>query len=151
MGNISEGDRMWETPNSGKGTRGSGKGGGWGLGWLGDRHWGGHLMGWALSDMLGKLNSNKNKNKNKKRVPGKLGWVSHPLSLNEQMSQILLSINVEKQVQLDLYCSQLGSHRKALQLTMLPPDHQSSRGQMTVPAAEAKWLLVKGDSHNSES
>ena len=42
--------------------QGSGKGGGWGMGWPGDRHWGGgHLTGWALSDMLyvGKLNSNK--------------------------------------------------------------------------------------------
>ena len=34
-----------------------------GLGWLGDRHWGGHLMGCALGVMLyvGKLNSNKKK------------------------------------------------------------------------------------------
>ena len=31
------------------------------LGWLGDGHWGGHLMGWTLGVMLcvGKLNSNK--------------------------------------------------------------------------------------------
>ena len=28
VGNISEGDRTWETPNSGKQTRGSGRGGG---------------------------------------------------------------------------------------------------------------------------
>ena len=28
------------------------------MGWLGDEHWGGHLMEWALGDMLGvgKLN-----------------------------------------------------------------------------------------------
>ena len=34
-------------------------GGGWG--WLGDGHWGGHLMGWALGVILyvGKLNTNK--------------------------------------------------------------------------------------------
>ena len=34
-----------------------------GMGWLGDRHWGGHLMGWALGAILyvGKLNTNKNK------------------------------------------------------------------------------------------
>ena len=33
-----------------------------GMGWLGDGHWGGHLIGWALGYMLyvGKLNSNKN-------------------------------------------------------------------------------------------
>ena len=55
--NISESDKTWETPNSGKWTKGSG----WvvdvGLGWLGD----GHLVGWALVVMLyvGKLNSNK--------------------------------------------------------------------------------------------
>ena len=30
------------------------------MGWLGDRHWGGHLMGWALGIILyvGKSNSN---------------------------------------------------------------------------------------------
>ena len=34
-----------------------------GLGWLGDGHWGGHLVWWALGVMLyvGKLNSNYNK------------------------------------------------------------------------------------------
>ena len=38
------------------------KGGGRGCGWLGDGHWGGHLMGWALGAILyvGKSNSNKN-------------------------------------------------------------------------------------------
>ena len=32
-----------------------------GWGWLGDGHWGGHLIGWALGVMLygGKLNTNK--------------------------------------------------------------------------------------------
>ena len=40
VGNISEGDSTWETPNSGKWTRGSGRGRGWGgMGWLGDGHW----------------------------------------------------------------------------------------------------------------
>ena len=29
MGNIREGDKTWETPNSGKQTRDSGRGGGW--------------------------------------------------------------------------------------------------------------------------
>ena len=60
--NISEGDKTWETPNSGKWIKGSRKGGGLGgLGYLGDGHWGGHLAGWALGVMLyvGKLNSNK--------------------------------------------------------------------------------------------
>ena len=34
---------------------------GGGMGWLGDRHWRGHLMGWALGVMLyvGISNSNK--------------------------------------------------------------------------------------------
>ena len=68
--NISEGDKTWETLNSGKWTRVGGKGGGQGreLGWLGDGHWGGHLAGWALGVMLhvGKLNSNKKKLKKKK-------------------------------------------------------------------------------------
>ena len=32
MGNINEGDRTWEIPNSGKWTRGTGKGGRGGLG-----------------------------------------------------------------------------------------------------------------------
>ena len=60
--NISERDKTWKTPNSGKRTRGNWKGGGSGVGvtewWaLGDRH----LAGWALGVMLhvGKLNSNK--------------------------------------------------------------------------------------------
>ena len=57
----SECDRTWETPNSGKRTRASGRGGGQGDGWLGDRHWGGHLTGWALGVILyvDKLSSNK--------------------------------------------------------------------------------------------
>ena len=61
MGNIRKGDRTWETPNSEKRTRGGRKGGGWGVGWMGDGHWGGHLMGWALGVILyvGKLNTNK--------------------------------------------------------------------------------------------
>ena len=56
-----EGDKTWETPNTGKWTRGSGKGGGQGLEWLGNKHWGGHLTGWALCIVLyvGKLNSSK--------------------------------------------------------------------------------------------
>ena len=45
---------------------------------MGDRHWGGHLMGWALGVILyvGKLNTNKNKliikNKKIKTVQGKI-------------------------------------------------------------------------------
>ena len=61
---ISEDDRTWETPNSGKWTKGSGKGGGWGHGVTGWWALRGALMGWALGDMLyvGKLNSStKNK------------------------------------------------------------------------------------------
>ena len=55
MGNIREGDRTWETPNSGKQTRGSGRGGGRGA-------WGDWVMGteggnwrdehWVLCYML---------------------------------------------------------------------------------------------------
>ena len=39
------------------------------MGWLGDSHWGGHLMGWALGVMLyvGKFNSNKKKEKEKEK------------------------------------------------------------------------------------
>ena len=63
MRNIRKGDRTWETPNSGKGTRGGGRGGGLGVEvteWWALR---GHLMGWALGVILyvGKLNSNKKK------------------------------------------------------------------------------------------
>ena len=60
--NISEDDKTWETPNSGKQGLVEKEVGG-GLGWLGDGHWGGHLTGWALGVMLyvGKLNSNKKK------------------------------------------------------------------------------------------
>ena len=58
----SEGDRTWETPNSGKWTKGSGRGGGGGWGdWVTgtERE---HLTGWALVVILyvGKSNSNKN-------------------------------------------------------------------------------------------
>ena len=45
VGNIREGDRTWETPNSGKWTRGGGKGGRGGWGWLGDGHRAGALDG----------------------------------------------------------------------------------------------------------
>ena len=66
--NISEDDRTWEIPNSGKWTRGSGKGCGWGVGgdWVTGTE-GGHLVGWALGVMLyvGKLNSNKKRKKKK--------------------------------------------------------------------------------------
>ena len=60
-GNIREGDRTWETPNSWKWIRGSRRGGEQGLGWLGDGHWTGHLMQRAVGVTLyvGKLNSNK--------------------------------------------------------------------------------------------
>ena len=59
--NISEGDKTWETPNSGN-EQGVVEGEvGRGLGWLGNRHWGRHLMGWALGVILyaGKSNPNK--------------------------------------------------------------------------------------------
>ena len=46
--NISEGDKTSETPNSGKRTRGSGKGGGQGVGVTG---W------WALRGALGGMNT----------------------------------------------------------------------------------------------
>ena len=42
--------------------KGSGRGGGGGMRWLGDGHWRGHLMGWALGVILlyvSKSNSNK--------------------------------------------------------------------------------------------
>ena len=35
-----------------KRVRDSGGGGGWGMEWLGDRHWEGHLTGWTLGDIL---------------------------------------------------------------------------------------------------
>ena len=61
MGNIRKGDRTWGTPNSGKqiGVVEGQEVGGWG--WLGGRHWGRHLMGWALGVILyvGKLNTIK--------------------------------------------------------------------------------------------
>lgn len=71
MRNIRKGDKTLETPNSEKGTRGSGRGGGWGvgeMGWLGDGHWGGHLTGWVLGVKLyvGKSNSNNKYTKNNK-------------------------------------------------------------------------------------
>lgn len=55
MGNIREGDRTWETPNSVKRTRGGGKGGGrggggdWVMGTEGGTWWDEH---WVLCYML---------------------------------------------------------------------------------------------------
>ena len=46
--NISEGEKTGETPNSGKWTRGSGKGGGWGVGVT---EW------WALRGALGRMST----------------------------------------------------------------------------------------------
>ena len=59
--NISEGDKTWETSNSGKGIRGSGKGGERGVGVTGWWALWWALMGWALGVILyvGKLNTNK--------------------------------------------------------------------------------------------
>ena len=68
-GKYQKGDRTWETPYSGKRTRGSGRGGGSRVGVTGWWALRGHLMGWTLGVMLyvGKLNSNKKiKIKNKK-------------------------------------------------------------------------------------
>lgn len=49
---------------------------------------------------------------------------------NNQMSSVLLCLNIEKQAQLDLSCLQLDSHRKALSvLTTVPPNHQSIKQQ----------------------
>ena len=48
VGYIREGDKPWEAPNSGKWTRGSGRGGERGMGWLGD----GQGTGWPLGIIL---------------------------------------------------------------------------------------------------
>ena len=60
-GKIREGDKPWETPNSGKQRVAEGEVGGK-MEWLHEGHWGGHLMGWALGVILcaDKLNLNKN-------------------------------------------------------------------------------------------
>ena len=54
VGKIGEGDKTWKTPNSTKRTRGSGRGGEWGMRWLGDGHWGGTWQDehWVLYYML---------------------------------------------------------------------------------------------------
>ena len=63
VGKIREGDKPWETPNSGKQRVKEGEVGG------GMEHWGGYLMGWALGIILyvGKLNLNL-KNVQKKKI-----------------------------------------------------------------------------------
>ena len=61
MSEKNQGDKIRETPNSEQGAVEEEVGRG--MGWLGDRHWGGwhSRTGWALGVMLyvGKLNSNK--------------------------------------------------------------------------------------------
>ena len=61
MGNIRKGDGTWKTPNSGKRTRGGGKGGGQGVGVTGWRGMRGALDGMSSLGVIlevGKLNSN---------------------------------------------------------------------------------------------
>ena len=67
MGKIRGGDKPWETSDSGKQRVVEKEV--WGVGWLGDRHWEGHVMGWALGVTLyvGKSNFNKNKCKKNRK------------------------------------------------------------------------------------
>ena len=76
VGNIREGDRTWETPNSGKWTRVvEGEVGGR-MGWLGDGHWGGGTWRdehWVLYYMLANRTPIKKICKKKKKKKERKG------------------------------------------------------------------------------